>query len=70
MCQFNRIKQSQVCDYKASKCMNQNGKIKGKTDNSSIIVKDLNSLLSKLDRTIRQKLSKKLDLNKTIITST
>ena len=50
--------------------MNQNGKIKGKTDNSSIIVKDLNSLLSKLDRTIRQKLSKKLDLNKTIITST
>lgn len=57
MCQFNRIKQSQVCDYKALKCMNQNGKIKGKTDNPSIIVKDLNSLLSKLDRTTRQKLS-------------
>ena len=29
--------------------MIQNGKIKGKTENSSIIVKDLNSLLSKLD---------------------
>lgn len=38
MCQFNRIKQSQVCDYKALKCMNQNGKIKGKTDNPIIVM--------------------------------
>lgn len=71
MCQFNRTKQSQVCspNNKASKYMNKNGKITGKTDHSSIIVGDLNTLLSEIDRKTRQKPSKKLDLNKTIIAS-
>lgn len=38
-------------------------KLKGETDNSSMIVGDFNNPLSEIDRTVRPKKSAKLDLN-------
>ena len=39
--------------------------LKGEIDNSKIIVGNFNTKLSKIDRTTRQKIEKKVDLNNT-----